>query len=269
MKTALASVIANEEVARDVRVLRLEEADQARDVRPGQFVHLRCAPAPVRASDPLLRRPLSVLRTGASARNDLPSSQYEVLYDVVGRGTELLSTLRPGDLVDVLGPLGQPFTLDRSARNLLLVGGGVGIVPLVALAEEALGKGLAVTLLAGFRSKDKVFPAARVPEDVEYVVATNDGSFGHAGLVTELVPAYLDWADQVCACGPVPMLKALGALDGVRARGKRGKPVQVAMEEHMGCAMGVCLGCVVPTRRGPKRVCRDGPVFDLGEMGWG
>jgi dihydroorotate dehydrogenase electron transfer subunit len=268
VKTALASVIANEEVARGVHVLRLEEAEQARDVRPGQFVHLRCAPAPVRTTDPLLRRPLSVLRTGASSANDLPAGQYEVLYDVVGRGTELLSGLRPGDLVDVLGPLGQPFTIDRSTRNLLLVGGGVGIVPLVALAEEALHAGLSVTLLAGFRTADKVFPAERVPEDVEYVVATDDGSFGHPGLVTELVPEYLGWADQICACGPVPMLKALGSIDGVRPRGKRAKPVQIAMEEHMGCAMGVCLGCVVPTRRGPQRVCRDGPVFDLQEMGW-
>lgn len=269
MKTALASVIANDEIARDVRVLRLEDADQARNVRPGQFVHLRAAPAPVQTTDPLLRRPLSVLRTGASRLNDLPAAQYEILYDVVGRGTELLTHLRPGDLVDVLGPLGQPFKIDRAARNVLLVGGGVGIVPLVALAEEALTRGLTVTLLAGFRTADKVFPAALVPEAVEYVVATNDGSFGHPGLVTEFVPAYATWADQICACGPVPMLRALASIDGVRPRGRRPKPVQIAMEEHMGCAVGVCLGCVVPTRRGLQRVCRDGPVFDLKEMGWG
>lgn len=268
MKVGLASVIANQEVARDVRVLRLEEDDQARDVRAGQFVHIRPAPVPVRSTDPLLRRPLSVLRTGASALNDLPSGQYEVLYDVVGRGTDLLTHLRPGDLVDVLGPLGHPFTIDRATRNLLLVGGGVGIVPLVALAEEGLRQGLAVTLLAGFRTADKVFPAGLVPEDVEYVVGTNDGSFGHAGLVTDLVPDYLTWADQICACGPVPMLRALASLDGVQSRGNRGRPTQIAMEEHMGCAMGVCLGCVVPTRHGLQRVCRDGPVFDLKEMGW-
>ncbi len=263
MKQALATVVANELIADDVYVLRLDEPDQARDVRPGQFVHLRCLPLGRDSVDPLLRRPLSVLRTGASPRNDLPVGEYEVLYEVVGRGTRLLSQLRPGDVLDVLGPLGRPFTLERSTARLLLVGGGVGVVPLVALAEEALRRDIAVTLLAGFRSAGKVFPARLVPDEVEYVVATNDGSVGRAGLVTDLLAEYRFWADQVCACGPVPMLQALARLD----LGQR-RPVQIAMEEHMGCAMGVCLGCVVPTRRGYQRVCRDGPVFSLDEMGW-
>lgn len=259
MKQALASVIANEKIANDVFVIRLEEPDQARDVKPGQFVHLRCGTA----HDPLLRRPLSVLRTGASAINRLPAEHYEVLYDVVGRGTEIFSRLRPGDLVDVLGPLGRPFQIERTTRRLLLVGGGVGIVPLVALAEEAIRRDVAVTLLCGFRDSSKVFPADRLPAEVEYLIATDDGSAGHNGYVTTLVPEYVTWADQICACGPVPMLKALGKLE------RPGRlPVQIAMEERMGCAMGVCLGCVIPTRRGPRRVCRDGPVFDLAELGW-
>ncbi len=259
MKQALASVIENLEVARDVFILRIEEPEQARDVKPGQFVHLRCSGA----SDPLLRRPLSVLRTGVSPLNDLPASHYEVLYDVVGRGTDIFSRLRPGDLVDVLGPLGRPFRIERATRRLLLVGGGVGIVPLVALAEEAIRRDVAVTLLCGFRSAAKAFPTDRLPAEVEYVVATDDGSAGHRGVVTELVSGYLPWADQVCACGPVPMLKALAKLERPKHL-----PIQVAMEERMGCAMGVCLGCVVPTRRGLRRVCRDGPVFGLDEMGW-
>lgn len=259
MKQALASVIANRQVAEDVFVVRLEEADQARDVRPGQFVHLRCGPT----YDPLLRRPLSVLRTGACPVNDLPPTQYEVLYDVVGRGTAAFSRLRPGDLVDVLGPLGRPFQIERTTRRLLLVGGGVGIVPLVALAEAAVRRDLAVTLLCGFRDSSKVFPSDQLPAEVEYRIATDDGSAGQHGYVTTLVPEYLSWSDQVCACGPVPMLKALGRLDRPKSL-----PVQIAMEERMGCAMGVCLGCVVPTRRGPQRVCRDGPVFALDDMGW-
>lgn len=259
MKQALASVIANEEIARDVYILRLEEPDQAREIKPGQFVHLRCGTA----HDPLLRRPLSVLRTGAAPNNDLPAAQYDVLYDVVGRGTEALSHLSAGDLVDTLGPLGRPYTLDRVTRRLLLIGGGVGIVPLIALAEEAIRRDLSVTLLAGFRDSTKVFPADRVPAEVEYLIATDDGSAGFEGYVTTLATRYLAWADQVCACGPVPMLKALARLDRPRHL-----PIQIAMEERMGCAMGVCLGCVVPTRHGPQRVCRDGPVFALEEMGW-
>ncbi len=264
MKQALVSVVDNVEIAQDVFVLRLDEADQARDVRPGQFVHLRCQSGAGATMDPLLRRPLSVLRTGACSQNDLPPSQYEVLYDVVGRGTRLLVGLRPGDMVDVLGPLGKPFSIARGTSRLLLVGGGVGLVPLVALAEEALRRDLAVTLLAGFRAGTKVFPSELVPAEVEYVVATDDGSVGRKGFVTELVPEYLDWADQVCSCGPIPMLRALATVRKLRRR----RPVQIAMEEHMGCAMGVCLGCVIPTRKGNQRVCRDGPVFDLDDMGW-
>ena len=257
------SVRSNLEIAENVYVIRLEEPDQARDIRPGQFVHVRCVGPDRFNSDPLLRRPLSVLRTGANPRNDVPSGQYDVLYDVVGRGTRFLSGLRPGDLVDVLGPLGNPFSLNRSTKRLLLLSGGVGIVPMIALAEEALRLNREVTLLAGFRTARKVFPAHLVPLEVEYVVATDDGTMGHAGVVTSLVADYLAWADQLYACGPAPMLRALAMnrLTGTI-------PTQIAMEEHMGCAVGVCLGCVVPTKTGYQRVCRDGPVFDLAEMGW-
>jgi dihydroorotate dehydrogenase electron transfer subunit len=263
VKQSLATVIANVSIGDGVFLLRLEDPDLARDVRAGQFAHVRCVETGSNATDPLLRRPLSVLRTGASARNALPTDQYEIVYDVVGRGTTLLTKLRPGEFLDALGPLGRPFTIERTTARLLLVGGGVGIVPLVALAEEALARGISVVLLAGFRSAGKLFPAQYLPAEVEYVVATNDGSAGHAGFVTEMLPAYATWADQVCACGPVPMLRALATTPIARRR-----PVQIAMEEHMGCAMGVCLGCVVPTRKGYQRVCRDGPVFNLAEMGW-
>jgi dihydroorotate dehydrogenase electron transfer subunit len=262
VKQAFATVIANAAVARDVFVLRLEEPSQAREVSPGQFVHLRCA-AGATTYDPLLRRPLSVLRTGTCPINPLPREQYDVLYAVVGRGTDWLSQRRPGEHLDVLGPLGRPFTLERATRRLLLVGGGVGIVPLVALAEEAIHRRLTVTLVAGFRTADQAYPAAELPPEVEYVVTTDDRSAGRPGRVTEHLAEYLSWADQLCACGPVPMLQALARLPL-----PRGLPVQVAMEAQMGCAMGVCLGCVVPTRHGYQRVCRDGPVFPLEEMGW-
>ncbi|HLG52160.1 MAG TPA: dihydroorotate dehydrogenase electron transfer subunit [Chloroflexota bacterium] len=260
MKQALATVIDNRMIARGMHLLRLEEPDQARTVQPGQFMHLRVGEA---TFDPLLRRPLSVLRTGVSPVNDLPAGQYDLLFDVVGRGTRLLAQLRPGDLVDVLGPLGRPFQISPGVRRLLLVGGGIGVVPLVALAEEAVRRRIAVTFLAGFRTAAKAYPAALLPREVEYIISTDDGSAGHRGYVTSLLPDFLQWADLVCACGPSPMLEALARLER-----PSGLPVQIAMEEHMGCAMGVCLGCVVPTRHGPRRVCRDGPVFDLEEMDW-
>lgn len=257
MRQEVVPVTANVEVAQDVFVLRFAAPTIAEQARPGQFVHLRA----LWESDPLLRRPISILRV---LRDDRARPvEVEVLIDVVGRGTRLLSQLDSGDRVDVLGPLGQPFQVKPTTRRALLVGGGVGIVPLVALAEDLLPRSVEVTLLCGFRTAAKAYPPSLLPPEVEYVVATNDGSLGHGGFVTDLIAGYRDWADQVFACGPVPMLKAIAAL-----RLPKSLPVQIAMEEHMGCAMGVCLGCVISTKKGPQRVCRDGPVFDLREMEW-
>lgn len=260
MKQLIAPIVSNVEVAQNTYLLRLRAPEIAAHAGPGQFVHVRCAPVGTALSpswDPLLRRPLSVLRTRREA------GEFEVLYDVVGRGTTILSGARPGESLDVLGPLGRPFEVKARTRHLLLVGGGVGVVPLVALAEQALAGQRLVTLIAGFRTAAKVLPSGLLPPELEYVVATDDGSAGRPGLVTEAVGEYLSWADQLFACGPLSMLKALARLPLPRSL-----PVQVSLEERMGCAMGVCLGCVVQTRRGLQRVCRDGPVFDLRELDW-
>src|SRR5438552_9567987 len=138
-----------------------------------------------------------------------------------------------------------------------MVGGGYGVAPLVGLAERALRKGGSVTLAVGAATADLVFPVRLLPPEIEYLVATDDGSDGHHGRVARLLPDRLDWADAVYACGPVAMMAALAAL--VQRAGKS-TPTQIAMEERMGCSMGVCLGCVVETKKGPKRVCTDGPV---------
>jgi dihydroorotate dehydrogenase electron transfer subunit len=260
VKQILAAVRENREVAEATYRMRLKAPHIAAHARPGQFVHVR--PAPIGESgtfslDPLLRRPLSMLRT------DPKAGEIEMLYEVVGRGTALLARARVGDEIDVLGPLGKPFELAPATRHALLVGGGIGVVPLVMLAEMALARDVSVTLLAGYRSRARAIPIDTIPPEAEYVVATDDGSLGRSGFVTALITEYLSWADQVFACGPIPMLQALGRLDLPRSL-----PVQISMEEHMGCAMGVCLGCVIETRHGLKRVCRDGPVFGLREMVW-
>jgi dihydroorotate dehydrogenase electron transfer subunit len=266
LKQVLATVRENREIAEGTYRMRLRAPEIAAHAKAGQFVHVR--PGPVGESgifsfDPLLRRPLSLLRA------ERTTGEVEILYDVVGRGTALLARARVADELDVLGPLGRPFELAPKTRHALLVGGGIGVVPLLMLAEAALaagasaGKDVAVTLLAGYRTAAKAFPTDLIPPEVEYVVATDDGTLGRPGFVTEAVSEYLLWADQVFACGPLPMLKALGRLEIPRSL-----PVQISMEEHMGCAMGVCLGCVVETKHGLKRVCRDGPVFSLREMVW-
>jgi dihydroorotate dehydrogenase electron transfer subunit len=246
-----ARVVANDPAGEGLYMMRVEAPEPAREARAGQFLHVRC----VRPGgyDPLLRRPISIYR--------IDDDQLWMYYDVIGRGTEFLAGLREGDLLDCLGPLGQPFRIPSAARHLLMVGGGIGLAPLVALTDEASARDLNVTILAGFRSGARALPAHLVPPQAEYVVATEDGVIGHRGYVTELVPRYLGWADALFACGPTRMLQSLQSVTRDTT-----KPIQVSLEERMGCAMGVCLSCVLHTRQGLKRVCRDGPVFDLADL---
>jgi dihydroorotate dehydrogenase electron transfer subunit len=244
-------VVANERAGEGLLMMRVRAPEAAREARAGQFLHVRCASPG--GYDPLLRRPISIYRAVAD--------ELWLYYDVVGRGTAFMASLREGDRLDCLGPLGQPFRVPPTARHLLMVGGGIGLAPLVALTEEALARELDVTILAGFRSGARALPSSFVPPAADYVVATEDGAIGHSGYVTDLVPDCLDWADAVFACGPTRMLESLR-----RVVAGTTKPVQVSLEERMGCAMGVCLSCVLHTDRGLKRICRDGPVFDLAEL---
>jgi len=250
--------------------------------RAGQFVHVRTGDL----SGLVLRRPFS-LNTA-----DPASGTVTIHFRTIGRGTEWLTRLRPGDLLDVLGPLGRPFEVDPRSRHLLIVAGGLGMAGVRMLADEAIRDGRQVTLLFGAASAREVYPSNLLPDEVEYVVATDDGSMGHGGYVTELVPEYEAWADQAFACGPAPMLGALARLAatrrnrlGVAKLGRKrgagrvnppGSPLarrkaflQVSMEQNMGCAVGACLGCVVMGASGtPQRVCREGPVFAAEELDW-
>jgi dihydroorotate dehydrogenase electron transfer subunit len=255
------TVTANEEIMPETHVIDVASPLLGKSSKPGQFVHIRCAPH----WDPLLRRPMSIFR--------IRPDGVSLMVRAVGDGSEMIAASAVGTELDVLGPLGQPFTIDASARRLAMVGGGYGVAPLVALATEALGRGCEVVLLVGAATADYVFPSDELPPEIEYNVATVDGTLGHHGFVTELLPRYLDWSDAVFACGPTPMLEAVARLTrpasfGVAGAMRSQKPVQLAMEQHMGCAMGVCLGCVVMTRKGYQRVCRDGPVFQADEMIW-
>ena len=147
---------------------------------------------------------------------------------------------------------------------MLLVAGGIGCAPLVWLAERLLEDGRDVTLVLGGRSEAAIFPPRLLPEAVEVVVATEDGSLGERGLVTAPFERLLPWADQAFACGPNPMFEALFGV--VRGLGSR-KPVQALLEERMACGMGICYGCsVFPRRGGVRLVCTDGPMFDLRDL---
>ncbi len=216
--------------------------------QPGQFITVRCG----EGLDHLLRRPLSIHQIKGS-------SQVALMLSVVGWGTDWLSRLREGDPLDILGPLGHGFTVAPSSRHLLLVAGGIGIAPLAFLAQRvlALGQGHTVTLLHGAATANSLYPPHLLPPGTQLVTATDDGSEGRKGPVTGLLAEYSPRADQVFACGPVGMYRAMMARDPKIS-------VQVSLEARMGCGLGACYACSFQTRDGRKRVCREGPVFELG-----
>lgn len=255
-------VISGERIAELGTVLLISAPGIASRAHAGQFVHVR----PGERFDPLLRRPYSF--NGIDRR----AGEIELIVKPLGAGGEWIAGRRPGDSLDLLGPLGTAFVIRRSATNLLLVAGGTGIAPMKVLAEQESAK-RNVTLIMGGRSIHYLWPAHRLPTAVEYVTTTEDGSFGIHGRVTAALPQYLAWADQLCACGPWPMLAAIGKLREEAARATSLTPgrevlldAQIAVEQHMGCAMGVCRACVIVTDEGNARVCREGPVFALGDV---
>jgi dihydroorotate dehydrogenase electron transfer subunit len=282
MRLAGAELLDSTEILRGQWLQTFHAPELVAGARAGQFVHVRTGDY----SGLVLRRPFSYNTL------DPVAGTLTIHFRTVGRGTDWFTRLRPGDRVDMLGPLGRPFEVDPRTRHVLLVAGGLGIAGVRALADEAIRDGRQVTLLFGAAGVRDVYPSSLLPDEVEYVVATDDGSVGHHGFVTELVLDYEGWADQAFACGPLPMLRALAAQAasrrgrlGVASLGRKrgaGRPIaagstqarrkaflQVSMEQNMGCAVGACLGCVVMSTSGqPQRVCREGPVFASGELDW-
>ncbi len=255
-------VLAAEPIADLGTVLVVAAPGIAARAHAGQFVHVR----PGERFDPLLRRPYSF--NGIDRRK----GEIELLVKPLGAGGDWIASRRSGDALDLLGPLGTSFVIHRASTHLLLVAGGTGIAPMKVLAEQEAAR-RNVTLIMGGRSIHQLWPAHRLPPAVEYVTTTEDGSFGVRGRVTDALPTYLSWADQLCACGPWPMLAAIGRMRVEAGRATHlvhGRDVlmdaQIAVEQHMGCAMGVCRACVIVTDDGNARVCREGPVFALGDV---
>ena len=236
-------------------VLRVADPDGP-PARPGQFAMLAAAErwGGGEGERPFLPRAFSVARVPAPG-------EAEFLLEDVGPGTERLCELEAGDGLWLLGPLGIGFGLEALAdgRRPLLAGGGVGIAPLAILQDAlaAAGVGAPTPALLGFRDAAHAEGAALLRHGAR--VATDDGSVGHRGRVTELLERELERDDraQVYACGPPAMLEAVRALCAAR-----GVPVQLALESGMACGYGACFGCVVPTRDGYVRLCVDGPVLD-------
>ena len=183
-----------------------------------------------------------------------------LLFAVVGQGTEWLASRLVGEHVDILGPLGKGFYVYHASQKLLLIAGGIGVAPLIALAEEGVDAGLGVKLVIGAETLSKLYPEDLIPAGVEAICVTDDGSAGGRGMATDFLPSLAGWADQIFACGPVPMYRKMAEME------LGDKPVQILLEQVMGCGVGACRGCTVVTKQGTRLVCRDGPVFELGEV---
>ena len=234
----------------------------AAETQPGQFLMLGF----MVGTDPLLRRPYSVYRVG---RPGSSRDTCEVQYKVIGEGTARMASMRPGEQLACLGPLGRGFDPPPEGREPVLVAGGIGIAGLLHLAASLREARQRPTLLFGCRDATDL-PLSEGFEELEVPVeiATEDGSHGVRGRVTSLLEPRLGaGALEVYACGPHPMLQAVARLVAGRAG------CQVAMESHMACGFGVCLGCVVPTAKGTGyhryvRTCVEGPVFRAEELEW-
>ena len=228
--------------------------------RPGQFVMIKAG----LSADPLLRRPFSIC---AIQGNDV----FCILYRVVGRGTKILSRVTEGNRLSVLGPLGRGFDFPKADQKPFIVAGGIGIAPLIFLAQAINSDNL--TFMAGYRHKDEIVAMEKFSlSGMEINIATDDGTAGHHGPVTELLEARLDGPDEdrrvVFACGPLPMLERVADLTNDSCI-----PCQVSLETTMACGLGACLGCAVKAASKETdvyyHVCKDGPVFDVKTLYWG
>jgi dihydroorotate dehydrogenase electron transfer subunit len=269
---ALIEVVANKQIAPDYFLMRLAGPARMARFRPGQFLMLGWTDG----LDPLLSRAMSIRRARRGVRGG--GCEIEILYKVCGRGTALLAAMRPGGSLRVVGPLGNGFEVPRRMTSVVLVAGGAGVPPIAALVDTLANRKtacrIAVTVLLGGRSKADLLCVSDLRRAGATVhVATEDGSAGHKGLVTELLEQYLNAQRSTLnaclyACGPYPMLAALAPIAE-----KYDLAYQASLEANMACGFGACMGCVVPVKgdereRTYRLVCKDGPVFDGREIVW-
>jgi len=266
MLQAKNKVISNKKIKGQYFHCTISAPEIAKHALPGQFINIKVTDK----SEPLLRRPLSIHRV--KGRN------IELFYEVVGDATDILSQKKPGGYLDIIGPLGNGFQLNRQTgrpadRQTIIIAGGMGVAPLMFLAEKLVtGYRLQVTdqplVLLGAKTKAGILCEKELKNlDCKVKIATDDGSLGFNGRVTELLINLLATGDRrpatIYACGPRPMLKV---ITGISREYKI--PAQVSLEEHMACGIGACLGCVIETSSGLKRVCKEGPVFDAKDIIW-
>jgi dihydroorotate dehydrogenase electron transfer subunit len=263
-----AKIVKNRKLTLSIYYLELEVPELVSALVPGQFLHVRI----LGTTDPLLRRPLSVNRI-------VNKKNAGIIYNVVGKGTYLLKEMAEGESVDVLGALGNGFDVKKIKNSnvpVIFAAGGMGIAPFVFLAKYLSGKKRNITAFVGTDIKAELVCINELKKlGCDVKISTDDGSAGFKGYVSTCLEKYLekrvvrDERPYIYACGPKPMLKALRDVGA-----KYGLQGQVSLDEMMGCGLGACLGCVVKTKNRAeggivyKRICKDGPVFDINEIIW-
>ena len=242
MNKVLYTVGENKKIAENVyRMVLLGDTSEIK--HPGQFVNIKL-------EGKYLRRPISVC--------DCEEGKLTIIYKVVGHGTEQMSGLNEGTVLDVLSGLGNGYDISEAGDRPLLIGGGVGVPPLYKLAKELVKQGKKVSVVLGFNTASDVFYVdefkALTPD---VFVSTVDGSYGKKGFVTDILPENYSY---VYTCGPEPMLKAVNKASKTSG--------QFSFEARMGCGFGACMGCSCKTITGYKRICKDGPVMKKEEILW-
>lgn len=242
MRQEIYTIASNRPLTADVWEMRLT-GDTSSLTAPGQFINIKLEGL-------FLRRPISVC--------DWDEEGLTILYKVVGRGTQAMSAMAAGQKLDVLCGLGNGFDVEKCGERTLVIGGGVGVPPMYGLAKALLAAGKTPAAILGFNKKEEIFYENQFKAlGVETIVTTVDGSYGQQGFVTDALPPVYDY---FCACGPMPMLKAVCGASTTSGL--------LSFEERMGCGFGACMGCSCQTKYGNKRICKDGPVLEKEEIIW-
>lgn len=247
MKKENLLIVKSTEIALDTTEMVLQNAFISQTAQPGQFLHIGL-------EGHTLRRPISI------ATIDRENGTVTVLFKQLGEGTKALSSYQVGMKISALGPNGNGFSIDQTTNTALLVGGGIGIPPLYCLGQRLAMQGVKVISVLGFQTAASVFYEEKFQDLGKTVVTTDDGSYGHHGFVTDVLDE-IGYYDCYYSCGPLPMLQAVTK----KLESQKG---YVSLEERMGCGVGACFACVIPTdhQGGYMKICKDGPVFATNEV---
>ncbi|SMO38809.1 dihydroorotate dehydrogenase electron transfer subunit [Saccharicrinis carchari] len=254
-RVELFTVTRNRRINNEYIVLYAKANGELPDISPGEFVEIKVE----NGQNTFLRRPISIHEVHQETNEML------LLIQEVGEGSRLLAALMPGDKLDLIYPLGNSFTVPKSGR-MLLVGGGVGVAPLLILGRRLREEGAEVNFLLGARDREILMDLTDYKQHGLVGVTTEDGSAGVKGYVTDhpLLKERLKDMDRVYTCGPDAMMRAVAAVAK-----EAGIPCEVSLENMMACGFGACLCCVVETREGNKNTCTEGPVFNIDDLkGW-